>query len=224
MLASLPTRSVSYDHGETITSHDQQNECTVIVSGMALLRSAAKAPAPVSGLYVPADTPDLASIALDQLDHDIVAQGSCLVQRVPLDALRELASSSPGLALALWRRTAMDARIHRAWLAAAVLQTAPRIAHLICEIHVRLERVGLARNGSFNLPLEQKDLAHILGISRAHANREIQVLRAQGLLSWNRRELNICDIDKLRDLGHFDPSYLWLHRPPLEGRAPNVTA
>ena len=152
-LASLPARTVSYDHGETITSHDEQNECTVIVSGMALLRSAAEAPAPVSGLYVPADTPDLDSIVLGQLGHDVVAQGSCLVQRVPLDALRALASNSPGLALALWRRTAMDARIHRAWLAAAVLRTAPRIAHLICEIHARLEPVGLARDGSFDLPI-----------------------------------------------------------------------
>jgi CRP-like cAMP-binding protein len=223
-LTSLPAQRVSYNHGETITSRDQQNACTVIVAGMALLRSEAGAPAPVSGLYVPADTPDLASIVLGRLGHDIVAQGSCLVQRVPLDALRELATNSPGLALALWRRTAMDAQIHRAWLAAATLRTAPRIAHLICEIHARLEMVGLVRNGCFDFPLEQKDIAHMLGISKAHANREIQALRSQGFLNWYRHKIEIGEIDKLRDFCGFNSAYLSFYRHPLEVQRPNDRA
>ena len=40
-----------------------------------------------------------------------------------------------------------------------------RTAHLFCELAVRLKRVGLVSNGSFELPLTQTDIADALGVS-----------------------------------------------------------
>jgi CRP-like cAMP-binding protein len=210
-LAGLHARTVQYAHGEKITGSDAQfTNCSVIVSGMALSVPAENPCGPVTAIHVPADAPDLGAVIAGRLDHDIVAQGECLVQHVPADALRKMATESPGLAAALWRRTTMDARIHRAWLAAAHMRTTPRIAHLISELHARLERVGLTQDGSFRLPIEQKDMTRILGISRAHGNRSVQTLRAAGLIEWTRGRIRIHNLAALHILAHFDPGYLFV--------------
>ncbi|ETW10783.1 Crp/Fnr family transcriptional regulator [Roseivivax marinus] len=176
----------------------------------------------MTAIHVPADAPDLGAAITGHHDHDIVAQGECLVQHVPADALRKMATDSPGLAAALWRRTAMDARIHHAWLAAAHMRATPRIAHLISELHARLDRVGLTRDGSFHLPIEQKDLTRILGISRAHGNRSVQTLRAAGLIEWTRGRIRIRNLAALHTLAQFDPGYLFVAPPgsrALQGRS-----
>ena len=40
-----------------------------------------------------------------------------------------------------------------------------RIAHLFCELLVRFKSVGLAPNGSLDLPLTQEELGDALGLS-----------------------------------------------------------
>lgn len=215
-LAQLSVRSASYSHGETIAARGvPQSECAVIVSGMALTLTTADPKGPITGLHVPADAPDLAGVTMRDPDQSIVAQGACLVQHVPIEPLRRMADASPRLAAALWRRTAIDAQIHRAWLAAAALRATPRIAHLLCEIHFRLDRVGLVRDGAFQLPIAQKDFVRILGISRAHGNRAVQELRADGLIDWNATSVVIRDFDKLSEFGKFNENYL-LVRPTDE--------
>jgi CRP-like cAMP-binding protein len=53
----------------------------------------------------------------------------------------------------------LDAAIHRAWIfRLGRLEAEARAAHLFCELHARLEMVGLAQDVSFALPLTQSDL------------------------------------------------------------------
>ena len=61
------------------------------------------------------------------------------------------------------------------------------LAHLICELFLRLETVGLVRGNSFDFPLTQADIADMIGLSLVHTNRTIQELRSSGLVTWHRR-------------------------------------
>lgn len=163
----------------------------------------------VSALGVPGDFIDLHSFLLDRLDHDVVSVGRTVVEFVDHDILSKLVIEHPHLMRALWRETLVDAKTHRAWIVArAALRAAPRVAHLLCEIEVRLRRVGLADSGNFTMPLDQKRVADVLGFSAVHVNRAIQDLRADALVSWEGRSVHFLDHDALRRFAAFDEAYL----------------
>lgn len=83
-----------------------------------------------------------------------------------------------------------------------------RLAHVICEVAVRLKAVGVATEGGFELPLTQAELGDALGLSTVHVNRMLQELRGGGLIRSEGKTLIIEDWDGLKKIGEFDPTYL----------------
>jgi len=58
-----------------------------------------------------------------------------------------------------------------------------RMAHMLLEFRRRLETVGMTTANRYDLPLTQEHLADALGLSIVHANRTLQQLRREGLIS-----------------------------------------
>jgi CRP-like cAMP-binding protein len=90
---------------------------------------------------------------------------------------------------------------------------AERLGHLLCELHLRLDMIGLANGVGYDLPITQADLADLLGLSTVHVNRSLQELRGTGLMSLKCRQLTIHDLDEFREVSHFEPAYLHLDGP-----------
>jgi CRP-like cAMP-binding protein len=88
-----------------------------------------------------------------------------------------------------------------------------RAAHLLCEIYVRLEVIGLAEDNSCPFPLSQTHLGQALGTSAVHINRTLKKLRSDGLVEIKKGRLHILDWDGLSDAAEFDPAYLNLREP-----------
>ncbi|HEY9012737.1 MAG TPA: Crp/Fnr family transcriptional regulator [Devosia sp.] len=163
----------------------------------------------IVSLLVPGDFADLPSLFLKPIDHSIACLTACEVVHFPhRDLLASIEAFGPLTAM-LWRNTLVDGAIARKWLAAtAFLSAEGRTAHLVCEMYLRLERVGLADGLRMSLPLSQLELSDVLGMSSVHMNRTIQGLRDGGLLTWQGGEVTIQDWDGLAEVGQFDPSYL----------------
>lgn len=89
-------------------------------------------------------------------------------------------------------------------------QAGPRMAHLFCELLVRLQAVGLADANSYDLPVTQGDLADTLGLTPVHVNRTLMDLRAAELIVFENRRLTILDLTRLRAFAEFKPNYLHL--------------
>ena len=89
-----------------------------------------------------------------------------------------------------------------------------RIAHLICELNVRLEIVGLAAGGRFELPLTQADLADVTGLTSVHVNRMLKKLRDDGIVTLRAGDVVIHDWHQLQRLAEFNLNYLYLERRP----------
>ena len=90
-----------------------------------------------------------------------------------------------------------------------------RIAHLLCEIWLRLRLAGLTRGDSCDFPLTQGDLADATGLSKVHVNRTLQELRADGLIVLKGKTLSVPNLDRLMRAGLFNPNYLHMDH---EGR------
>jgi biotin operon repressor len=85
-----------------------------------------------------------------------------------------------------------------------------RIAHLLCEIFLKLRAVGLTNGNSFDFPITQLKLGEATGLSTVHVNRSVQRLRGDGLIVLERGHCTIPDLDRLKEAGMFDHTYLHL--------------
>lgn len=167
----------------------------------------------ILAIHVPGDFVDLHSFLLKKLEHAIAAITPVRIAVVPHDKLRRITQSHPHLARMLWLNTLVDAAIHREWLVCLARRNAlEQIAHLFCELFLRLEVIGLASLPAFSLPLTQSDLADATGMTPVHANRMLRELRERELLSFRSGKAVIHDWDGLAELAQFDPTYLYLER------------
>jgi CRP-like cAMP-binding protein len=141
------------------------------------------------------------------MDHSIATLSPCTAVDIPREKILELLQR-PTLSLALWCAALVDAAVLREWLVNIGQRRAgQRLAHVLCELLLRLRIVGLAGN-SYELPLSQKDLADTIGVSNVHLNRVLQELRRENLISWKNDVLAIEDIDRLMTYSGFNPNYL----------------
>jgi two-component sensor histidine kinase len=83
-----------------------------------------------------------------------------------------------------------------------------RLAHFMCEMVTRLDRVRPADHRGHHFPLTQDQVADALGLTVVHVNRTLQDLRAMNLVEWRAHRLLILDWNKLADIASFDPAYL----------------
>jgi CRP-like cAMP-binding protein len=175
---------------------------------------------------VPGDLCDLHVSILGEMDHAIGTLASCKIAFIPHDTVEDLTSKHPAINRALWWATLVDEGTLREWLVNMGRRPADRqMAHLFCELFVRLDSVGLTNGTSFDFPLTQEELGDTLGVSTVHVNRMLQQLRADGLIELKGKTLTILDFERLKEFADFDPNYLHLRnsrisqRPHHEGRA-----
>lgn len=165
-------------------------------------------------LLIPGDIANLGSLMLDRLDYGVRTLGRALVASLPRDRARALALAHPGIARTFtWRAMVETVGHARSLLSLARRSAGERIAHLLCELSVRL-RAEDANVSRFELPLTQEQIADAIGLTSVHVNRMIQQLRGTGLIVTDGRSITLPDVARLRRLGGFDPRYLHLE-PPL---------
>ena len=169
----------------------------------------------ITELHVAGDFADLHSFTLKRLDHNIMTLTPCRVATLPHERLREITEQHPHLTRVYWFGTNLDGAIHREWEVSLGRRTAiSKVAHLFCELHVRLGIVGLTDGLSYELALTQMDLAECLGLTSVHINRTLKELREGGLVEFRDRTVAIQDLDGLQRVAEFDPSYLYLEKRP----------
>ena len=166
-------------------------------------------------LHVAGDFVDLHGFLLKRLDHNIGTMTPVRIAHVPHDALRGITETHPHLGRMLWFSTLLDAAIHREKILSIGRRSAvARIAHIFCELLVRLRLVGLADETGYPLPLTQADLADVTGLTSVHVNRMLKKLRDEKLLTFRGGRVEIRDWEGLQRVAEFDPTYLHLERRP----------
>lgn len=167
----------------------------------------------IMAFMVPGDFCDLHVAILGEMDHSIGTSWGCTIVDIPRSTIEDLTAYHPRITRALWWATLVDEGTLRAWLVNMGQREADQqMAHLICELFVRLRVVGHVSDNSFEFPITQGDLADTLGITSVHVNRVLQDLRSQGLVEWRSKRLRIPDVEQLMAFAEFDPNYLHLNR------------
>lgn len=206
-------RTVPAKH-DILSEGERPDHVHVIAEGWAAryktLRNGARQ---IVAYLIPGDFCDLHVAVLGHMDHGIVAVTRCRVAYIPSAELDALTSNHNGLTKALWWATLVDEGVLREWIMNVGRRDAyERIAHLLCEMHARMQMVGLVEDGWLALPLTQEQLADTTGLTSVHVNRTLQRLRSDNLIELGRGMLTILDVRALREAAGFDGNYLHIER------------
>jgi len=209
-LLELPIKLKQFADGDYILREgDTATHCGAVVNGYVFRQKIVGSRSQILALYVPGDIPDLHTLHLPRMDHDLCSVGPSTVALIPHSHLQNLLTSSAPLTHVFWRETLTDGAVFREWVAALGARSAlERIAHLLCELAARLEVVGLMRNNSFEFPFTQQNMADACGLSVVHVNRMIQEFRSRGLIEWEKREVMLLNRGELEALAQFNADYL----------------
>ena len=217
LLEGAVTRQRVVSKGEDLVREgDRPTESLFLITGFvarySLMRTGKRQ---ITAIHVPGDFVDLHSFLVKKMDHGVVAITPCTVGGIAHDTLRGISENHPHLTRLLGLNIAVDAAIHRQWVAAMGRQSAlEHTAHLLCELFVRLQAVGHTEGYSFKLPLTQAELGDALGLSTVHVNRILQELRKEGLIIWRGETVAIEDWPRLREVAEFNPTFLCLEQEP----------
>jgi CRP-like cAMP-binding protein len=139
----------------------------------------------------------------------------CILAR---DRLCDFMGREPGLAMAYAEGLTRDrARLRERLTSLGRRDAVGRVAHLLLEIHGRLQRRGGADARGAPVPLKQAHLADALGLSVEHANRALAVLRKDGIATLNKGRLDILDRDGMEEVSG------WCGPPAVEPLVPRNT-
>jgi CRP-like cAMP-binding protein len=197
---------------DLISEGQRPNNVHVIVEGWAcrykILEDGTRQ---IVAYFVPGDFCDLHVAILGEMDHSIGTLSACKVARISERQIDELTAKYPTINRALWWATLVDEGTLREWLVNMGRRPAEQqMAHLFCELLVRLQAVGEADGNGYWFPLTQLELADTLGLSDVHVNRTLQQLRSEGLIKLDGKRLEILDVERLKAFSGFDPNYLHL--------------
>jgi CRP-like cAMP-binding protein len=212
-LTALFTRTVE-PRRDLIREGEGPNSLYLVLDGWAChYRTLEDGRRQIVDFAVPGDLCDLNVFILDQMDHSIGAITKLTVAQIGREDFLQVVTTSPNITTALWWQELVSKSIHREWIVNVAQRTAQeRIAHLFCEMFLRLESVGLTDGFTCDFPPTQSDIADATGLTSVHVNRTIQELRRQGLVALEKQKLTIPDMLALQGAALFNPEYLHLRR------------
>jgi CRP-like cAMP-binding protein len=202
-----------YPAGSDIVREGERPEnSTLVIEGFSTrYRLLSDGQRQITAIHIPGDFVDLHSFILKEMDHSVGALTRCRIITFPHERLLRITEQYPHLTRVLWLMTLLDSAIHREWLVAMGRRSASeQMAHLICELYVRLGIIAQTNGDSFQLPITQTELGDTLGLSAVHVNRVLQELRSENLFTWQGQTVRILDWPRLQQRAEFDPRYLHL--------------
>lgn len=215
-ISALPTSSLTVRAGQPVLrAGDFPTSLFLILEGfVSTSKEVTLGKRQIMSIHLPGDLPVIFSRPDRPLDVDVIALSACKLATIEASAVLAACQQFFRIGELLWECALAVASIHREWIINVGHRPAGRrLAHLLCEIMVRLEASGLAKDKICDLPLTQLQMSQATGLTRIHLNRACQELKKLGLISWKHGKLTIHDWETLARLGQFSPEYLCLPMP-----------
>ena len=214
-ILALPIAVRQYAAEQTVVGDGESaTECCLIADGFCMRsKTIADGKRQILSIHIPGEIPDLMSLFLHVMDHDLATLTPCTLGFISHDVLTKLHRRRPNVAEIFWRDTLIDAAMFREWIVNVGQRPAPaRLAHVMTELRERLKVIGGATGASFEMPLTQEQIGEALGITAVHVNRVIKQLREDGIVELHRGRATVLNEAKFRELADFDDRCL--HQSP----------
>jgi CRP-like cAMP-binding protein len=218
-ILDLPTHAEQVDaNSDFVGLGEIVDHVSLIVSGLVgRFDQNSEGSRQITAIHVAGDMTNLHSVVQPQETSALQALSVATILSIPHSAIRAATARHPALAEALWRDCMVDAAILSQWVVnVGRCHARTRIAHLLCEMAIRLKAPVEREAFTFPFLVTQAQIADATGLTSVHVNRVLKVLRAEGLVDVKRREVVVQDWDGLMLAGDFDPNYLQMNIQPEE--------
>jgi len=200
-------------HKDLICEGAKADNLLIVASGWAYRYSCAPdGGRQLTALLVPGDIANLDMLLFERVSYSVRTLTDVTVVALPRKQALALVDDYPGIARTFTGFAMIENAIASKWMLSLGRRSAhARIAHLLCEIAIRLG-IEDGNNITFPFPLRQEQIGDVLGLTNIHVNRTARQLRKEGLIQLCDRVLTIPDVAALRYAAGFDPAYLHMHR------------
>ncbi|MBW4790879.1 Crp/Fnr family transcriptional regulator [Pseudomonas tolaasii] len=132
--------------------------------------------------------------------HDACAVGPCTLLQVPQQALLKILDETPQY----WRNLAllMSQKLRLSFIGLEQLSLMPAPVRLAHRLLMIVEGYGDIEHARRVLQLPQEDLAAMLSLSRQTTNALLKDLQAQGVVRLGYGEIEVLDVQRLREVAH----------------------
>ncbi|ART62133.1 Crp/Fnr family transcriptional regulator [Kushneria marisflavi] len=163
----------------------------------------------ILNIFLPGDVVGLSDFSPRRHLTSVAMLTEGVICRFPFKNLTDIFTTSPRLTTVLFSLAGQQQAIMAERLVNMGRRTArEKVAHFICEMHLRLRKTCPDITHRFNLPLSQQVLADVLGLSAVHVSRTFSELREEGLLYRERNRIEIPDLEAFYDVANFSDIYL----------------
>jgi CRP-like cAMP-binding protein len=213
-LENAVTWSERFDcHKDLVCEADQADNLLIVIKGWAYRYICTRdGGRQLTALLVPGDIVNLNTLLFERPAYSVRTLTDVTVVALPRKQGLALVDEHPGIARTFTGLAMIENAIASEWMLSLGRRSArARIAHLLCEIVVRLGDDD-GNDVTVPFPLRQEQIGDALGLTTVHVNRMVRQLRVEGLIGISDRLLSIPDIAALRHVGGFDPAYLHMRQ------------
>jgi CRP-like cAMP-binding protein len=212
-ILDLPHTLMTLEPGDYLVREgDLPTSCGVLVSGFAYRQKLTGSEGrQILSIHIPGEALDFQHIFLDVADHSVQMLTRGEVALIPRADIQHICRAREAVGHAILINILVEASILRECVLNIGRRDAKsRLAHVLCELAVRLDAYDLADDMGYNLPMTQAELADALGLTPVHLNRVIRSLEADGMIKRSNRLISFPDWDAMREVADFNDRYLHL--------------
>ncbi|MBV8139703.1 MAG: Crp/Fnr family transcriptional regulator [Deltaproteobacteria bacterium] len=157
-------------------------------------------------VYLPATVLGLDAILRSRPSEKVMTLSSVAIEVIDAkDALIELMTCRSTALYIAWLLGQRQRRSDRLLAAMSSLDARGRLATMLLDLYLRLQRQKLITGLTYNLPLTQIQIGAYLGLTVAHINRVLRSLRDDQIVNLEKHCVTILDIERLRRLAGNGP-------------------
>ncbi|MFC3642337.1 Crp/Fnr family transcriptional regulator [Aquibium oceanicum] len=150
-IQAMPLAEKQLASGEEIAwEGDEPTHCCLVIEGILKRYSTlSNGVRQTLSIHINGDIPDLQGLHLRTMDHTLASITPSKVALLAHRGMHEVLRKAPRLATLFWRDSLIDAAVSRAWVKMLGGHDAlGKCAHLMCELYVRMDVVGLTEDNS----------------------------------------------------------------------------
>jgi CRP/FNR family transcriptional regulator len=153
----------------------------------------------VQGFFLPGEVIGLSAISQSRYPCNAVALETVLLCRFSFPKMAMLAAKMPGLQEQLFRLLSAD--IGKATLLAGDFRAEERMAAFLLILSSRYAVVGLSAR-RIRLAMSRTDIANYIRLAPETVSRILKRFQQDELIVVDRREVELLDMERLRDIAH----------------------
>ena len=158
----------------------------------------------ILNFLLPGDFIGLQEEFADGPSHGVEALTDATLCVFPRDRLRDLFCQFPTLGYDVtWLSAREEGMVDENLLTTGRRNATERVAVLLMHLYRRVQRLGLAEDGSIAFPINQQHIADALGLSLVHTNKTLRALHKLGLHELRDGRLRLLNTKALQRIADY---------------------